>query len=96
MLNLQITTPNATLAFLIACLFVITAGCSSDTHAATAPQPLDVQVEEVQQKDVPVYREWIGTLDGLVNTDIKSEVSGYLIRQAYTEGSFVSKGQLLF
>ena len=40
--------------------------------------------------------EWIGTLDGLVNADIKAEVSGYLIEQAYKEGSFVKKGQLLF
>jgi membrane fusion protein (multidrug efflux system) len=48
------------------------------------------------QKDVPIYKEWIGTLDGLVNADIKAEVSGYLVQQAYTEGSFVKKGQLLF
>jgi membrane fusion protein (multidrug efflux system) len=45
---------------------------------------------------VPIYKEWIGTLDGLVNADIKAEVSGYLVAQAYTEGSFVKKGQLLF
>ena len=48
------------------------------------------------QKDVPIYSEWIGTLDGLVNADIKAQVSGYLMKQAYTEGSFVQKGQLLF
>ena len=48
------------------------------------------------QKDVPIYREWIGTLDGLVNADIKAQVTGYLIQQAYTEGTFVRKGQLLF
>jgi membrane fusion protein (multidrug efflux system) len=50
----------------------------------------------VQQRNVPIYEEWIGTLDGLVNADIKAQVSGYLIQQAYTEGTFVSKGQLLF
>jgi len=55
-----------------------------------------VEVAEVVQKDVPIYKEWIGTLDGLVNADIKAEVSGYLIEQAYTEGTFVNKGQLLF
>jgi membrane fusion protein (multidrug efflux system) len=57
---------------------------------------LQVQVAPVQQRDVPVYREWIGTLDGLVNADIKAEVSGYLTEQLYTEGSFVKKGQLMF
>jgi membrane fusion protein (multidrug efflux system) len=53
-------------------------------------------VVEVQQKDVPIYGEWIGTLDGLVNADIKAQVSGYLLKQNYTEGSFVTKGQSLF
>ncbi|HEX5226208.1 MAG TPA: efflux RND transporter periplasmic adaptor subunit [Bryobacteraceae bacterium] len=48
------------------------------------------------QRDVPIYSDWIGTLDGLVNADIKAEVTGYLIKQAYTEGSFVKAGDLLF
>jgi membrane fusion protein (multidrug efflux system) len=72
------------------------AGCSHNIDAAAHPQPLEVEVTPVQQKDVPVYKEWIGTLDGLVNADIKAEVSGYLIQQVYKEGSFVAKGQLLF
>jgi len=58
--------------------------------------PPEVAVVEVEQKDVPIYSEWIGTLDGLVNAEIKAQVSGYLLRKDYTEGSFVSKGQLLF
>jgi len=82
------------LALLVAGLLVTTAGCS--TSKATALQPPEVEVVEVRQKDVPIYHEWIGTLDGLVNADIKAEVSGYLVQQAYTEGSFVKKGQLLF
>ena len=55
-----------------------------------------MEIVEVQQKDVPIYGEWIGTLDGLVNADIKAQVSGYLLEQAYKEGTFVKKGQLLF
>jgi RND family efflux transporter MFP subunit len=55
-----------------------------------------VEVVQVEQKDVPVYGEWIGTLDGMVNADIKAQVTGYLLAQHYTEGSFVRKGQLLF
>jgi len=50
----------------------------------------------VEQKDIPIYREWIGTLDGLVNAAIRSQVTGYLLTQDYAEGSFVRKGQLLF
>ena len=45
---------------------------------------------------MPVEHEWIGTLDGFVNAEIRAEVTGYLLRQAYQEGSFVRKGQLLF
>jgi membrane fusion protein (multidrug efflux system) len=56
----------------------------------------DVEVTEVEQRDVPVYGEWIGTLDGLVNADVRAQVTGYLLRQGYQEGAFVKKGQLLF
>ena len=83
------------MAVLAAGLFVAAPGCSRNTAGAAAPL-LEVQVAEAVQKDVPIYKEWIGTLDGLVNADIKAEVSGYLIEQAYKEGSFVKKGQLLF
>ena len=56
----------------------------------------EVGVVQVQQKDVPIYSEWIGTLEGMVNAEIKAQVSGYLLRTDYTEGSFVSRGALLF
>jgi RND family efflux transporter MFP subunit len=56
----------------------------------------DVEVVQVEQKDVPIYREWIGTLDGLTNADVRAQVTGYLLRQGYQEGAFVKKGQLLF
>jgi len=68
----------------------------SDKPAQAAPRPLDVEVAQVEQKDVPVYSEWIGTTEGIVNADIKAEVTGYLLKQDYKEGSFVKKGQLLF
>jgi RND family efflux transporter MFP subunit len=73
-----------------------TTGCSNQTAGATATAPVDVEVAEVEQRDVPIYFEWIGTLDGFVNADIKAQVTGYLLEQAYQEGSFVKKGQLLF
>src|SRR5262249_18519430 len=60
------------------------------------PGPPEVQVVQVEQKDVPIYSEWIGTLEGLVNAEIKAQVTGYLLKQDYSEGSFVKKGQLLF
>lgn len=63
---------------------------------APTSAPPEVEVVTVAQKDVPVYGEWIGTLDGLVNADVRAQVTGYLLQQAYQEGSFVKKGQLLF
>ena len=59
------------------------------------PAPV-VAVAQVEQKDVPIYGEWIGTLAGQVNADIKAQVTGYLLRRNYQEGSYVQKGQLLF
>ena len=66
-------------------------------HAQAAPRSVpEVQVVQVQQQDVPIIYEWIGTLDGLVNADVRAQVTGYLLIQGYQEGSFVKKGQLLF
>jgi membrane fusion protein (multidrug efflux system) len=60
------------------------------------PSALDVEVARVQKEDIPIYAEWIGTLDGLVNADVRAQVTGYLLKQGYQEGAFVQQGQLLF
>ncbi|MGC1453526.1 MAG: efflux RND transporter periplasmic adaptor subunit, partial [Candidatus Sulfotelmatobacter sp.] len=60
------------------------------------PSTPDVEVSQVQKEDVPIYAEWIGTLDGLVNADVRAQVTGYLLKQGYQEGAFVKQGQLLF
>jgi membrane fusion protein (multidrug efflux system) len=62
--------------------------------AQPAARP-EVEVAQVEQKDVPIFGEWIGTLDGLVNADVRAQVTGYLMRQGYQEGAFVKRGQLL-
>jgi len=69
-------------------------GCGEKNPQAGNPAAVDVQVVQVEQKDIPIYGEWIGTLDGLVDADVKAQVTGYLLEQAYVEGSFVKKGQL--
>jgi membrane fusion protein (multidrug efflux system) len=56
----------------------------------------DVEVAEVEREEVPIYGEWIGTLDGLVNADVRAQVTGYLLKQRYQEGAFVKQGDLLF
>jgi RND family efflux transporter MFP subunit len=75
---------------------IMEGGCAKGTQAGQAPSQLVVGVAAVEQRDVPIYSEWIGTLDGYVNADIKAQVAGYLLKQDYTEGSPVQKGQLLF
>src|SRR5271170_7854069 len=60
------------------------------------PSAPDVEVAQVQKEDVPIYAEWIGTLDGLVNADVRAQVTGYLLKQGYQEGASVKQGQLLF
>jgi len=72
------------------------AACTTRTSAETKQSPPEVQVSAVEQRDVPIYHEWIGTLDGMVNAAIRAQVTGYLLTQNYSEGSFVKKGQLLF
>src|SRR6266446_4428499 len=75
---------------------VVIIAVRSNKPVQAAPRPLDVEVVRVEQEDVPVYSEWIGTTEGIVNADIKAEVTGYLLKQDYKEGSLVKKGQLLF
>src|SRR5258708_2265403 len=83
------------LGFLMVLVFVtvLGAGCERGVASAPAPPAPTVEVTPVIQKDVPVQGEWVGTLEGYVNAQISPQVSGYLIRQDYHQGSFVKKGQ---
>jgi len=69
--------------------------CAKKPAAPPGP-PLPVEVATVIQKDVPITKEWIGTLDGFVNADIRPQVTGYVLRQVYIEGSFLHRGDVLF
>ncbi|MBS1850326.1 MAG: efflux RND transporter periplasmic adaptor subunit [Acidobacteria bacterium] len=80
-------------AIAVLCL-LLTAGCAKPAGPALPP-PL-VDVAPVVQKDVPITREWVANVDGFVNAQIQPQVSGYLLRQTYREGSFVKQGQVLF
>ncbi len=65
-------------------------------HNPSSPPPVNVQVFQAKTMDVPVYKEWVGTMNGYQNADIRARVSGYLIQQNYIEGSFVKAGTVLF
>src|SRR5260370_6723232 len=70
-------------------------GCARTQASGPSPAP-EVRVTPVIQRDVPVYSEWVATLDGYVNAQIRPQVSGYIIKQDYEEGSLVRKSQVLF
>ena len=79
------------------CLLAL-AGCKSAPPAGMAGPggPVPVQVVQATQQDVPVTGEWVAQTDGFVNAQIQPQVSGYLIKQDYKEGSEVRRGQVLF
>ena len=85
----------------IPAVFVLSAAallssCATKSAPAQAPPPATVGVITVKQQNVPIYGNWVTTLDGYVNANIQPQVSGYLIRQNYREGSLVHKGDVLF
>jgi len=79
----------------LALLLTLGAGCSKKEEQATAAPP-EVEVATVVQQDVPIYTECISTLDGYVNAQIQPQVSGYLMKQNYQEGTMVREGEVLF
>jgi len=80
---------------LVAILGIAVSRSAAKPSTKAQPSPV-VEVAPVEQRDVPIYDEWIGTLAGQVNADVKAQVTGYLLTRNYKEGSFVRKGQVLF
>jgi membrane fusion protein, multidrug efflux system len=70
-------------------------GCK-EKEQAPQPSPPEVEVTEVTQRNVPIYREWVAQLNGRYNAQITPRVQGYLLKQNYRDGFFVKKGQLLY
>lgn len=75
-------------------LMLLVTGCPK--HHAPEPPELTVPVAPPEQQRVPVVREWVGMIEGLVNANIVAQVTGYLVSQNYENGTLVQKGQLLF
>jgi membrane fusion protein (multidrug efflux system) len=72
------------------------AACGSPAPTAVATGPVEVDVVETRATDVPIYAEFIGTLDGNVNTEVRARVPGFVTAVGYTEGTAVKAGQTLF
>jgi membrane fusion protein (multidrug efflux system) len=82
-------------ALVMTLLLVPSVGCSKEKVRAEALPP-EVEVAAVTQQDVPLYTECISSLDGYVNAQIQPQVTGYLTKQSYIEGTTVHKGEVLF
>ena len=74
---------------------LILPACKREEAPKALPPP-DVLVIDAATRDVPVYREWVGTLDGSENADIRARVTGYLLKRDYQEGALVKKDDVLF
>ncbi len=85
----------STKALIIAAIFGLSA-CEKKTVQTEPPPPPEVLVTQVVKADVPIVGEWVGTLNGSENADIRARVTGYLQKKAYQEGSYVKEGDLLF
>jgi membrane fusion protein (multidrug efflux system) len=76
-------------------ILVLFTACKPAEAPKVASSPL-VLVLDAKTRDVPIYREWIGTLDGSENAEVRARVTGYLLKRDYQEGSLVKKDTLLF
>jgi membrane fusion protein (multidrug efflux system) len=81
---------------LVAAILGVAVSRSAAKPSTQTPSSPVVEVAPVEKRNVPIYGEWIGTLTGQVNADVKAQVTGYLLTRNYKEGSFVRKGQILF
>src|SRR5258708_22370582 len=75
---------------------IVLTSCEKPKSAGVQTGPPEVLVTEVVQRDVPVIRQWVGTLNGSENADVRARTTGYLQQRAYQEGGYVKKGDLLF
>jgi membrane fusion protein (multidrug efflux system) len=75
---------------------LLVTSCAEKKVESAAPPPPDVEVVQVTPQDVPITKEWVATLKGLINAEIRSQVAGYIVRQVYVNGATVKKGQVLF
>src|SRR5271170_7582565 len=87
---------SASRFFFVSLLLLSTlSGCASEEEKP-APTPPGVTVTPVVQKDVDIQQEWVGTMLGNIDADIRPKVDGFLLTQLYSEGSYVNKGQPMF
>ena len=78
----------------IICLLFIQ-GCSKKEVVTEIP-PVNVEFFKVITKDIPVKQNWIGQTRGSEDVEIRARVEGYIDGEFFTEGSVVSKGEVIY
>jgi membrane fusion protein, multidrug efflux system len=79
---------------LVMCLLPLVASCGKS--GPQAPPPPQVSVAQVLEKRVKDWDEFTGRLQAVETVEIRPRVSGYIDKVAFTEGSLVKRGTLLF
>jgi membrane fusion protein (multidrug efflux system) len=90
----QVAARSAVLLCIVAGTLV--SACNRPQASPATPPPPTVSVLELKPQTVSLTSEWVATLDGYVNAQVRPQVTGYLVRTTYREGAFVRKGDVLF
>jgi RND family efflux transporter MFP subunit len=77
-------------------LLTVFTACEKKPAETISAGPPEVLVTEVVQKEIPVFRQWVGTVNGIENAQIRARTEGYLQTITYQQGGYVKKGDLLF
>jgi membrane fusion protein, multidrug efflux system len=85
---------------LLVLVAALTTACSQSATGpsparANAPQSVPVTVTRVQQEDLPIYLNGLGSVTAYYIVNVKSRVDGQLVQVKFREGEFVKKGDLL-
>jgi multidrug efflux system membrane fusion protein len=83
------------LAGAAACVLLLCA-CGKPGGGAQSAPPPQVSVAQVLEKRVKDWDEFTGRLQAVESVEIRPRVSGYIDKVAFTEGSQVKSGDLLF
>lgn len=78
----------------VICAIVTMSGCAK--KAPPVAEPPAINVVKIAASDVPIYDEFVGQTDAPQNVEIRVRVEGYVDKIAFTEGSYVSSGTLLY
>lgn len=77
-------------------VLVVLSGCNGEAGSGHMPPPPEVSAASVLIKDIEPWDEFTGNLEAVESVALRPRVNGYIERIGYTEGSEVTKGQVLF